>query len=162
MRTISLEKQTFITIFLVLVLVLMLLPFFSTFNDILTRIVINLKFFPFIRDVIVPAEVRMVALILAAVGYKTAATSGYVVIGGSESKFLVEIAWNCIGWQSLIFFVITVWTGLQGGYTALSKVKVFILGLCGTFLINIFRIALVTLVAYYTNQSTDLAVHDYG
>lgn len=42
-RTIlPISKDTFITLFLILILVLMFFPLMVTFNDILTRIVVNL------------------------------------------------------------------------------------------------------------------------
>ncbi|KKS04316.1 MAG: hypothetical protein UU56_C0007G0003 [Candidatus Curtissbacteria bacterium GW2011_GWA2_41_24] len=53
----NVSKDTFITLFLILVLVLLFMPFLATFNDLLTRLVINLKGYWFIREVIVPFEV---------------------------------------------------------------------------------------------------------
>lgn len=158
----SVSKDTFIILFLILVLVLMFFPLISTFNDILTRIVINLRGYWFIREVIVPFEVRTVAVILAGLGFDVAVTSEYVVLGKS-APFLAEIVWNCIGWQSLLFFVITTFVGLQGDkYTNTSKLKAFIIGALGTFWINIFRIVIVVLVAYKFGQLPATIVHDYG
>lgn len=156
------SKDTFITLFLILVLVLIFMPFLATFNDILTRIVINLRGYWFIREVIVPFEVRMVAVVLAGLGFNVGVTKEYVVLG-SSAPFLAEIVWNCIGWQSLLFFVITAFIGLQGDrYTNLSKLKAAIIGALGTFLVNIARIVAVVLVAYFFGQSSAIIVHDYG
>ena len=105
-KTISVSKDTFVTLFLILVLVLMFMPFLATFNDLLTRIVINLRGYGFVRDYIVPFEVRMVAVVLAAMGFDVAVTREYVILGQTQ-PFLTEIVWNCIGWQSLLFFFIT-------------------------------------------------------
>ena len=158
----SVSRDTFITLFLILVLVLMFFPFISTFNDILTRIVINLRGYWFIREVIVPFEVRMVAVILAGMGFDVSVTREYVVLGQS-SPFIAEIVWNCIGWQSILFFAITAFIGLQGDkYSNLSKFKAFILGALGTFWINIIRIAIVVVVAYQFGQLPATIVHDYG
>jgi exosortase/archaeosortase family protein len=156
----------FITIFLILVLVLTLLPFMATFNDILTRIVINLKGYWFIRDVIVPFEVKMVGGILTLLGMQIAITKEYVILGNPSTgsgPFIAEIIWNCIGWQSLLFFILTSWVGLQGDrYTNTSKIKTLVIGLLGTFLVNILRIVVVILVAYGIGQSTAAIVHEYG
>lgn len=158
----SVSKDTFITLFLILVLLLMFFPFMATFNDILTRVVINLRGYWFIREVIVPFEVRMVAVILAGMGFDVSVTREYVVLGRS-SPFIAEIVWNCIGWQSILFFIITAFVGLQGDkYTAFSKVKALVIGALGTFLINIFRIVVVVLVAYQFGQLPATIVHDYG
>ena len=72
----SVSKNTFVTLFLILVLLLMFFPLMSTFNDILTRIVINLRGYAFIREVIVPFEVRMVAVILTVLGFDVGVTKG--------------------------------------------------------------------------------------
>ena len=156
------SRETFITIFLILVLILSLLPFMATFNDILTRIVINLKGYWFIRDIIVPFEVKMVGGILTLFGMQVTVTKEYVVLGNTQ-PFIAEIIWNCIGWQSLLFFILTSWVGLQGDkYTNASKVKTLIIGLLGTFLVNILRIVVVILVAYNVGNLTAAIVHEYG
>src|SRR3990167_11415716 len=109
----NVSKDTFITLFLILVLVLLFMPFLATFNDLLTRLVINLRGYWFIKEVIVPFEVRMVAVVLSVMGFNVGVTREYVVLG-SSAPFLAEIVWNCIGWQSLLFFIITAFVGLQG------------------------------------------------
>ena len=169
------SKQTFIYIFLILVLVLMAMPFITTFNDLLTRAVMSLKAYRLIQDFIVPWEVRMVGVILYPLGFNPAILGDYLAIGGPSTgslqaggqagqvPFLVEITWNCIGWQSLVFFLLTAWVGLQGNrYTGGSKLKAWTIGFLGTFLVNIFRIAVVALIAYYFGQNVAIIFHDYG
>lgn len=161
-KTVSVSRDTFITLFLILVLLLMFFPLMATFNDILTRIVINLRGYWFIREVVVPFEVRLVAVILAAMGFDVSVTREYVVLGQTQ-PFVAEIVWNCIGWQSLLFFVITAYIGLQGDkYNNLSKLKALIIGALGTFWVNILRIVVVVLAAYFFGQGTALIIHDYG
>jgi len=158
----SVSRDTFVTLFLILVLLLMFFPLMATFNDILTRVVINLRGYWFIREVIVPFEVRLTAVILAALGVEVAVTREYVVLSGSSQPFIAEIVWNCIGWQSLLFFGITAFIGLQGDrYSNLSKLKALIIGALGTFWINILRIVLVIFVAYNFGQLTATIVHEY-
>ena len=73
------------------------------------------------------------------------------------------IAWNCIGWQSLLFFLLTAWVGFQGEkFTFSSKIKAWLIGFLGTFLVNIIRITLVILLAYYFGQNIAIIFHDYG
>src|SRR3990167_6902586 len=156
------SRNTFLLLFAMLVLVLILMPFLATFNDILTRIVINLRAYSLIRDYVVPFEVRMVAVILTVLGFDVGVTREYVVLGRTE-PFVAEIIWNCIGWQSILFFIITAYIGLQGNrYTNLSKFKAFLIGALGTFLVNIIRIAVVVVVAYLFGGFTGRIVHDYG
>lgn len=170
------EKNTFLYIFLILTLALVFMPFVSTFNDVLTRLVMKLDVYKVIQNYVVPWEVRMVGVLLYPFGFKPAIMGEYLAISGGpstllrqaqdrsgQSQLLVEIAWNCIGWQSLFFFIITSWVGLQGDqYTNFSKIKAWIIGFLGTFLVNLFRIAAVSLIAYYFGQSVAIVFHDYG
>jgi len=162
LKTTPVSKDAFVTLFLILTLVLMFMPFLATFNDFLTRAVINLRGYTLIREYIVPFEVRMVAVVLTSLGFDVSVTSEYVILGNSQ-PFFIEIVWNCIGWQSLLFFVITAFVGLQGDkYTNFSKFKATIIGILGTFLVNILRIVAVVLVAYFFGQFPAVIIHDYG
>lgn len=156
------QKQTFLYIFLILVVVLMVLPFMTTFNDILTRLVMKLDAYKLIQDYVIPWEVRMVGVILYPFGFQPAVVGEYLSIGKAQ-PFLIEIAWNCIGWQSLLFFILTGWVGFQGDrYTNWSKLKAWVIGFLGTFLVNLLRITVVVLLAYYFGQNVAIIFHDYG
>lgn len=156
------SRHTFITLFQIIVVALIFMPFLTTFNDILTRIVISMKGYSIIRDYIVPFEIKMIVLILNVLGFNATGTSEYVILG-RDSPFFAEIIWNCIGWQSLLFFVITAIVGLQGDkYTLMSKLKAFVIGILGTFLINIFRIVIVVISAYLFGQIPAQIIHDYA
>lgn len=162
-KRINNSKSVFINIFIILALLLICMPFVTAFNDMLTRFVMNLDFYRVIQDYVVPQEIRMVGVILAPLGFKTEVMGQYLVINNQEKPFLIEIAWNCIGWQSLLFFIITALVGLQGDkYTNISKIKALVIGLSGTFLVNLVRIGLVTLIAYYFGQTVAIIFHDYG
>ena len=73
----------------------------------------------------------------------------------------VYINWNCIGWQSFVLLAFTFLTGLQGPYTRRSKLMTVILGLEGTFLLNILRILIPTLLAGYSGYLQAILFHDY-
>lgn len=105
----------------------------------------------------------MVGVILLPFGFKPAILGEYLAITRGGNPFLIEIVWNCIGWQSLLFFIMTAFVGLQGDkYSNLSKFKALMIGFLGTFLVNLFRIAIVALIAYYLGQNVAIIFHDYG
>ncbi len=141
-------------------LVLMLLPFVTTFNDFLTSLVLSSQAYVMIQNFVVPIEGRMVAVILQYLfGIPTATSGSSIIIPGS---FRVYISWNCIGWQSLILFTITLVTGLGGRYTLKSKFLCVLTGIEGTILLNLLRIASVILVAIYAGYLPAVLFHDYG
>jgi exosortase/archaeosortase family protein len=52
---------------------------------------------------------------------------------------------------------------LQGDrYSNFSKAKTWLLGFLGTFLVNLFRIAIVALISFYFGQNVAIIFHDYG
>ncbi len=60
------------------------------------------------------------------------------------------------------FFLVSALVGFSGQYTRFSKVKALLFGLGGTFLVNIFRISLVAILAYFLGHFPALIFHDYG
>ncbi|MFH1367109.1 MAG: exosortase/archaeosortase family protein [Patescibacteria group bacterium] len=156
------EKRTFALLFLVLAIILMILPFFVTINDILTRIVMKVEVYRVIQEKIVPMEVSMVSVVTSLFGLKSGLMGSYLALQKGGETFLVEIAWNCVGWQSFIILIFSFLTGLFGSYTRWSKAQVVIAGLCGTFLMNILRITIVALFAYFFGQFPAIIFHDYG
>jgi exosortase/archaeosortase family protein len=141
---------------------LMILPFVTTFNEFLTRIVENAGLNVILTDWVVPIEARMIAVILGIVGIpsQVSTTSIYLDKGGF---FLpVYISWNCVGWQSFILYAATLVTGIQGPYTKVSKAEAMVVGFLGTFLLNLLRIASVAAVAYFFGQLPAVIYHDYG
>jgi len=141
-------------------LVFLLLPFVTTFNDFLTSLVLSSQAYVIIQSFVVPIEGRMVAVILQYLfGIPAAISGSSIIIPGS---FRVYISWNCIGWQSVILFAITLVTGLRGPYTLKSKILCVTAGIEGTVLLNLLRIASVILVAIYAGYLPAVLFHDYG
>lgn len=161
LKKFSWEKQTFTTVFLILALVLMLLPFLAIFNDLVTNLVLKFRAYQFLEDWVVPWEIKLVGVLLLPFGLKPTMVGEYLALVGGEPFFL-EIVWNCIGWQSLLFFIVTALVGFSGNYTKISKLKALVIGLLGTFWINLIRIALVALFAYYFGQFPAMIFHEYG
>jgi exosortase/archaeosortase family protein len=143
-------------------ILLMILPFVTTFNEFLTRIVENAGLNVILTDWVVPIEARMIAVILGLVGIpsQVSTTSIYLDKGGF---FLpVYISWNCVGWQSFILYAATLVTGIQGPFTKVSKAEAMVVGFLGTFLLNLLRIASVAAVAFFFGQVPAIIYHDYG
>src|SRR3989344_5910735 len=141
-KTISVSKDTFVTLFLILVLVLMFFPLMATFNDILTRMVINLRGYWFIREVIVPFEAKIIAVILNPFGFRVAPTPTGIYV----NDVLVTIWWSCIGWQSLVILFVSLKGGLVSGFTKSSRLEALTFALVGTFLMNLARISAILII----------------
>ncbi|MFH1367110.1 MAG: exosortase/archaeosortase family protein [Patescibacteria group bacterium] len=153
------EKSTFQVIFLATAVILLFLPFITTFNEFLTKIVERFQFYTVIEDVIVPYLSRLVGVMLLPFGYEVAGTPEGLFL--AQKNLNIQIAWNCVGWQSMILIIITLITGLQGRYTKFSKGQAVLIGLLGTFLFNVLRITSVVLFAVYFGYFPAVIYHDY-
>ena len=143
---------------------LLVLPFITTFNEFLTKAVMELHLDWILTNWVVPTEVRFISLILQPFGITTEVTDAalYLHKPGSILPIPVYVSWNCVGWQSFILFGITVVTGLQGSIPRRRKLQVIALGLLGTFWMNLLRMAAVALVAYFFGRLPAVVFHDYG
>ena len=155
---------TFQMILLLAAGLLLVLPFITTFNEFLTKAVIELRLDSILTNWVVPTEVRFIALILQPFGITTEVTDAalYLHKAGSVLPIPVYVSWNCVGWQSFILFGITLVTGLQGRIPRRRKIQVIALGLLGTFWMNILRMSAVALVAYFFGRLPAVIFHDYG
>lgn len=147
---------------IILVFVLMALPFWSVFQDILTRAVINIKWYKYIQEYIVPYQLKVVGVLLSNLGIPARVGKTYFEIpisGGGSS--LVYLIWNCVGWQTFVLFWVTLITGLSGKFTLTSKVETLIIGILGTYVVNIFRLVMVVAVYSLFRKSFGLVFHDY-
>lgn len=143
-------------------ILLMILPFITTFNEFLTRVVETLGLDVILTNWIVPGEVRLVAVLLGFIGIPAQVTPSMIVLDRDGFLLPVSISWNCVGWQSFILFAATLITGMQGPFTRISKVETMVVGFLGTFLVNLLRIASVAAVAFYFGQLPAVVYHDYG
>lgn len=155
---------TYQTILLLAAALLLVLPFITTFNEFLTKAVMELRLDWLLEDWVVPTEVRFVALILRPFGIEAVVTDAalYLDKPGSAFPIPVYVSWNCVGWQSFILFGITLITGLQGSNPVRRKVQLIALGLLGTFWMNLLRMSAVALVAYFFGSLPAVIFHDYG
>ncbi len=151
------RKNTFLTIFILAAIILSVLPFVTTFNELLTRIAENTRFYQLIETYLVPWEVKLIGVLFLPFNFRFVAIPGGMMINDTY----VRLSWNCLGWQGFLLFAITLWGGLQGNYSKLSKVEAIVIGILGTFLINLARIAFTSLLAVRRSQLFALLFHDY-
>ena len=156
-------KSVWRNLLLFLVFVLMALPLFTTFNEILTKVVEGLGIYTWLAQWVVPFYTRSVALILRPLGIDGQPTISHLFVKRPDGSMTgIYFSWNCLGWQSGLLLVLTLITGLGGNFSWDRKAETVALGVSGTFLINLVRITVVTVVAYYFGQLPATIVHDYG
>jgi exosortase/archaeosortase family protein len=141
---------------------LMLLPLVTTFNDLLTTWAMGLGANNPLQT-IVPVESRMVVGLLGLVGVHAAASGSYLVVwDGGGAMHTLFISWNCIGWQSLVLVGVSFLSGLRGAYPLEARVQVVIIGVAGTMLLNLIRVAAVAMIAATIGVGPAVFFHDYG
>ena len=140
----------------------LLIPLMRAFESVLTWLVVRSGLHVFIKESLLPVTVRMVAVVLK--------TFGFNVTVINYSKLLVErdgrlggvgLLWNCVGWQSLIFFLIALVVILLGSYTLKSKIVCLVMGFDLALFVGLLRILLVTIFDFYFGQWVAVFFHDY-
>jgi exosortase/archaeosortase family protein len=141
---------------------LMVLPLVTTFDDLLTTWAMGLGANNPLQA-IVPVESRMVVSLLGLAGVQAAASGSHMVVWDTAgSMHTLYISWNCIGWQSLILFGVSLVSGLRGGHSLEMGAQVVLIGVAGTMLLNLVRVALVALIAATVGVGPAVFFHDYG
>ncbi len=141
---------------------LMLLPLVTTFDDLLTAWAMQLGVDNPLQA-IVPVEARMVVSLLGAIGIHAAASGSHLVVwDGSGAMHTLFISWNCIGWQSLLLFAVSLVSGLRGGHSVEARVQVVCIGVAATMLLNLLRVAAVAAIAATIGVAPAVLFHDYG
>jgi exosortase/archaeosortase family protein len=141
---------------------LLVLPFVTTFDDLLTSWALMLGANNPLQG-IVPIEARMVVSLLGFVGVHAAASGSHIVVwDGAGVMHTLFISWNCIGWQSLILVGISFLSGLRGQQSMEARAQVVLIGILGTMLLNLMRVAAVAAIAATFGQTPAILFHDYG
>lgn len=144
---------------------LSILPFVTTFNSVLTTLIDKVGLYKTLQDFIVPYESRLVIGVVRV--FKIPA---FLAPSGDIASFYllknmvylpVQIQWNCLGWQSLLLLGISFTFGLEGNFSRFSKLECIVIGILGTFLINIFRMVFIITGAYFINSLFAFLIHDY-
>ncbi len=141
---------------------LMLLPLVTTFDDLLTTWALRLGANNPLQTV-VPVEARMVVGLLGLAGIHAAASGSHLVVwDGSGAMHALYISWNCIGWQSLLLLGASLITGLRGRHPLEARLQVIAIGVAGTMLLNLLRVAAVAGIAATIGVTPAVLFHDYG
>ena len=156
------ENKTVLLFSSLTLLTLMVLPFFTTFNEFLTSLALKSSLYRTIQDTIVPTEAKMVSFLLQIFGMEVRVQAFAISYLKDNVWQTFTISWNCIGWQSAVLLTITLLTGLQGPYTLRSKLETILFGILGTVLVNILRITAIFLLAFYLNRDVAKSFHDVG
>jgi exosortase/archaeosortase family protein len=141
---------------------LLILPFFSTFGELLTKAAMAAGFDAWLGQWIAPVEGQLVHGALALIGIPSAYDGSLLYVGTGPGSLALYISWNCVGWQTVLFLLVSMATGLQGEYTLRSRLETVTLGVLGIAVLNIVRITVVAVVAYLFGQLPAVIVHDYG
>jgi len=153
-----LAKKTFSTVFLLLAVILMILPFATAFNEFLTRMVEDSSLYQPIQRIFVPYLSRLIVGILSFLpGLEIGVFPYGVMVNGVD----VRITWNCLGWQSFLLFFASCLVGLRGEYTRISKIETFAFGFLGTFLVNIFRMVFTAALVGWWRGLFVILFHNY-
>ena len=141
---------------------LMLLPLVTTFDDLLTSWALQLGVNNPLQS-IVPVEARMVVSLLGVVGVRAAASGSHIVVwDAAGAMHTLFISWNCIGWQSLLLLGVSFLSGLRGQQALGSRIQVIVIGVGGTMLLNLMRVAAVAALEATWGHLPALIFHDYG
>jgi len=141
---------------------LMLLPLVTTFDDFLTTWALQLGANNPLQA-IVPVEARMVAGLLGLVGIHAAASGSHLVVwDGAGAMHTLFISWNCIGWQSLVLLGVSLLSGLRGRHPIEARIQVIVIGVAGTMLLNLLRVAVVAGIAATVGVTPAVLFHDYA
>jgi exosortase/archaeosortase family protein len=156
------ERDVNLTLLALACGLLMLLPLVTTFDDLLTTWAMQLGANSPLQA-IVPVEARMVVGLLGLVGIHAAASGSHLVVWeGAGAMHSLFISWNCIGWQSLVLLGVSLMTGLRGRHPLEARVQVIVIGVAGTMLLNLLRVAAVAAIAATIGVTPAVLFHDYG
>ncbi len=155
-------KKTFKTLFLIVAMILMALPFVTSFDNVFTSLVTNNKLYGLLEAKFAPFTIKMVSVIVNYLGIETLVFPQTIHLAQKGGEwFSAYISWNCIGWQSFLLFGVTLLVGLKGPYQPLSKLEAMVIGILGTFLVNVARITLIVLIGWATTPMGAIIFHDY-
>ncbi|OGY16419.1 MAG: hypothetical protein A2785_01255 [Candidatus Chisholmbacteria bacterium RIFCSPHIGHO2_01_FULL_49_18] len=159
------QQKPFRTVLAGFAVILALLPVVAAANSILTEGLNRAGWWRPIQTFIVPWQAGMVAVAISPFGIDSRLTPGstlsafYMIKNGASIP--VDLSWNCLGWQGGLLLIVSLFAGLRGAFSTLSRIKCVLFGLLGTLLVNIFRMSLIAIGIYYVNSLAAQIVHDY-
>lgn len=152
------QKRVFKLVLAALAILMVVLPFVVSINDLLTRAIENIGWYAWVQEKIVPWEIKLVGVMVSPLGINFIAHPEGFTANGTYAR----LTWNCIGWQSLLLFLISLPVGLAAAkYTFFSKTEAILIGVLGTFLINLLRIVLTVILLVWARPLFAVVFHDY-
>ena len=141
-------------------MLMLLTPFVATMDDLLAAMAQRFGLDAAVGFIAIP-EARLVAAVLNLLGIAASSSGATITVAGSHPVALV-IGWNCVGWQGLVLLGLTFAVGLrpQDGWEA--RVHIVVIGVLGTVIVNLARIALVAVLAAYVGYYPAIFVHDWA
>jgi exosortase/archaeosortase family protein len=155
------SRTTYLWLLAITCAILLVLPFITTYDDFLTSGAIRVGLDRPLQWV-VPAEARAVVFLLSLLGVPASSYGSQIVLHTSGYSQPLFISWNCIGWQSLTLFGLSLVTGLAGNHPFQARLQVVMIGLLGTVLVNLARVTGVCLIASSAGYVPAVLFHDYG
>jgi len=149
--------RPFSGLFVAVSILLMLLPFINTFNSFLTDLLLRWGAYKFLQNLVVPYESLVVARLFNLFGFAASGVDRGVWVNG----VFLEITWNCLGWQSVVLLFASLLGGFQKSFTWFSKTQVVLIGLLGTYVVNILRLFTVGGLAVSFGRTSAIFFHDY-
>jgi len=137
----------FSVLFMVTALLLMTMPFISTFNEFLTSLFLKWRLY----------QARALAGIFSLFPFSVTATTKGIWLSGN----FLELQWNCLGWQSAVLLLASFLTGFQGKFSKTSRIEVILIGTLGTYLVNFMRMFIVGFFAVFFGILPAKIFHDW-
>jgi exosortase/archaeosortase family protein len=139
---------------------LLLTPLVATLDDLLAALAQSSGLDALVAGIAAP-EARVVAAALNLVGVRAASDGAILWVFGDHPVKLV-IGWNCVGWQGLVIFGLTLLVGLRRQEHWEAYLHVLTIGILGTVVINLLRIMLVSMLAASAGYYPAIFVHDWA
>lgn len=143
--------------FIVVTVILMLLPALVLVSDSMTKLVELSFLYKFIQKYIVGYEIRTVAAVLTFLKFPIMIQENGININNT----FLQVTWNCLGWQSLLFLFFSFMAGFQNSFTKSSVAEAVLIGLLGTYLINTARMIFIVILGGYFQTLFLVVFHDY-
>jgi len=96
--TVEPGRPTYQLILILASVILLILPFITTFNEFLTSIVMRLGLDGLLQGWVVPTEVRMIAVILRLFGIYATVSQTSLYLARGSGTLPIYISWNCVGY----------------------------------------------------------------
>lgn len=139
---------------------LLLTPFVATLDDLLAALAQRWGLDAIVAGVAAP-EARLVAAALNLIGVRAASSEATLWVFGAHPVKLV-IGWNCVGWEGLVIFGMTLMVGLRPHEHWEATLHVLTIGILGTVVVNLVRIMLVSWLAASAGYYPAIFVHDWA